>query len=262
MHKVIIAASLIIVGGITYWFWSQSRPPPAPPPAAPVAQAPPPPPMVPDAGEAKIQHSMERKARRPAKSNLPALDDSDAAMRDGLTELFGAKRLAEFLLMEAVIRRIVATVDSLARESVASDSWPLRPVPGELQVYDAGGLMTLSPQNSTRYESRLRLAETVSVVKLVDLYAQYYPLFQRAYRELGYPKGYFNDRLIEVIDHMLATPESSEPIRLTMPGVRYHFADPDLQGRSAGQKILLRMGPGQSARVKHVLRRLRDEITR
>jgi hypothetical protein len=262
MHKVIIAVSLLIVGGITYWFWSQSRPPPAPPPTpAPVVQAPPPP-MIPDAGEPKIQHPMERQARRPAKANLPALDDSDGAMRDGLNGLFGPKRVAEFLLMEGIIRRIVATVDSLGRESVASDSWPLRPVAGDLLVYDAGGVLTLSPQNSNRYESRLRLAETISVVKMVDLYAQYYPLFQRAYRELGYPKGYFNDRLIEVIDQMLATPESSEPIRLTQPGVRYHFADPDLQSRSAGQKVLLRMGPGQSARVKHVLRRIRDEITR
>ena len=32
------------------------------------------------------------------------------------------------------------------------------------------------------------------------IYAQYYPLFQAAYVELGM-SGYFNDRLVEAIDN-------------------------------------------------------------
>jgi hypothetical protein len=261
MHKVLIAVALVIVGGLAYWFWSQGRevpPAPPPPPPAPVLA---PPPSPPDAAvEPKIQHPMSR--TRGAGKQLPGLDESDQAMRDGLSGLLGARRLAEFVLMEGLIRRIVATVDSLAREQVASDSWPLRPVSGELVVDEAGGVVSLSPRNAARYESRLRLAESVKPAKLVDLYAYFYPLFEKAYKELGYPKGYFNDRLIDVIDHLLATPEATQPIRLTQPGVRYHFADPDLQMRSAGQKILLRMSPPQATRVKAVLRKIRAEVVR
>ena len=43
------------------------------------------------------------------------------------------------------------------------------------------------------------------------MYKQYYPLFQQAYVDLGYPEGYFNDRLVEVIDHLLATPGRDRP---------------------------------------------------
>jgi hypothetical protein len=262
MNKVLIALALVVVGGFSYWFITQSKPVPAPapppPPPAPVALPPP----LPDASaEPRIQHPIDPVKRRAART-MPELDESDGVMRDGLSGLFGAKRLAEFVLMEGIVRRIVASVDSLGREQEAPDAWPLRPVPGDLQVHERGGVYTLTDKNAARYESRLKLAESVNAARLVDLYARYYPLFQKAYREQGYPKGYFNDRLIEVIDHMLATPEIAQPVRLTLPGVRYHFADPDLQARSAGQKILLRMSPDQATRVKYVLRRIRDEIVR
>jgi hypothetical protein len=67
-------------------------------------------------------------------------------------------------------------------------------------------------------------------------------LFQQAYENLGHPPEYFNDRLIEVIDHLLATPELPDPIPLARPNVQFEFADPNLEARSAGQKVLLRMG--------------------
>jgi hypothetical protein len=262
MYKVITALALAIVGGIIYWLWSQSRPPPAPPspPPPPVAAPAPPPPDV--KPEAKIQHPIERSPEE----RLPALDESDRAMRHGMTGLFRLKRLDEVFFLEGIIRRVVATVDALPREQVALDVWPVKPTPGEFQVDGdvarAGAVLTPSPTNPSRYASRIRLAESVDPRTLVDFYTRHYPLFQRAYQELGYPKGYFNDRLIEAIDDLLATPDPDGPLRLSPAGAHYAFADPDLQMRSAGQKILLRMGPQQAARVKTVLRKIRRELTR
>ena len=85
----------------------------------------------------------------------------------------------------------------------------------------------------------------------------------------GHPRGvdrlgeahirgaYFNDRLVAVIGHLLQTPEVREPIALTVRRVLPEFADPALEDRSAGQKILLRMGAENAARVKARLRELR-----
>jgi hypothetical protein len=260
MYKIVIAVALAVVGGFTYWFWSQSRQTPAPvvPPVPVVAPRPPPQPDT--RPEGQIQHPIPKPAPEPRARALPSLDESDAAVRDRLSGLFGAKRLAEYFLMEGFIRRLVATVDNLPREQVASDSWPTRPVRGELVVDTDGSGLMLSTRNQERYLSRVRLAESVDPKRLVDTYARLYPLFQEAYRDLGYPKGYFNDRLIEVIDHLLQTPEVTGLIRLKQPNIRYEFADPDLQSRSAGQKILLRMGPEQARRIKEVLRAIRAEI--
>ena len=108
----------------------------------------------------------------------------------------------------------------------------------------------------------------MTIVKNADVaagrgvYRRYYPLFQQAYVDLGYPDGYFNDRLVEVIDHLLATPDVAGPIRLTQPSVFYQFADPSLEERSAGQKALIRLGPENAAIVKAKLRELRKEVAK
>ena len=91
-------------------------------------------------------------------------------------------------------------------------------------------------------------------------YQRYYPLFQQAYSDLGYPDGYFNDRLIVVIDDLLATPNIDGPLRLVRPHVLYQFADPALESLSAGQKALLRMGRENAAVVKGKLRELREQL--
>ena len=76
------------------------------------------------------------------------------------------------------------------------------------------------------------------------------------------PDGYFNDRLVEVIDHLLATPDIAGPIKLTQPGVFYQYADPSIEERSAGQKLMIRLGSENAAVVKEKLRALRKEVTK
>jgi hypothetical protein len=95
---------------------------------------------------------------------------------------------------------------------------------------------------------------------LVAVYVRFYPLFQQQYEELGYPGKYFNDRLVEVIDHLLAAPEVQGPIRVTQPKVLYEFADPKLEALSAGQKIMVRMGAENAVKVKAKLREIRSAL--
>ncbi len=97
--------------------------------------------------------------------------------------------------------------------------------------------------------------------QLAAVYIHFYPLFQQAYQSLGYPNGYFNDRLVEVIDNLLAAPEPKEPIGLVRPNVMYTFADPTLESRSAGQKLLIRMGPQNSKALKAKLTELKAAVT-
>jgi len=95
---------------------------------------------------------------------------------------------------------------------------------------------------------------------LVQRYIEAYPLFQQAYAELGFPNRNFNDRLVEAIDNLLAAPELAAPPELVQPTVLYEFADEDLQKRSAGQKVMMRMGADNARRVKAKLREIRREL--
>jgi hypothetical protein len=242
-----VVAAVAVAG---YYFWRKNQAAaPAPPPA--VVQPAPAPPV----GE-RVEHPVEAVPQQP----LPSLADSDPALREALEQLLADRAQRELFLVERIVRRIVATVDNLPRPKVSQKVMPVRPVPGAFLVDVAGERRTVSGENAARYAPYVAAVEAVDVARAAAIYARLYPLFQQAYEELGYPKRNFNDRLVQVIDHLLLTPELAGPIRLQQPKVLYEFADPDLEARSAGQKILLRMGPEHAGRVKAKLRELRAAI--
>ena len=193
---------------------------------------------------------------------LPPLDDSDSYFALALVDSFGPA-VGDVLVNEALIDKFVATVDNLTRDHVAEK---LRPV-GRLQGTFAAGTqdgesrLTISDENYARYASLVNLVAAADLENVAATYRRFYPLFQESYVRLGYPNGYFNDRVVEVIDQLLQTPEPAEPVRLVRPHVLYEFADTDLEALSSGQKLLLRMGNENAARIKQVLRSLRALIT-
>jgi len=166
----------------------------------------------------------------------------------------------ERLVFEDFIRKVVATIDNLPREHYAARLNPVAPVPGLPKTGGSGETLAWSTENEARYAPFMAAWNAVDSERLAAFYLRYYPLFQQAYMELGYPQGYFNDRLVEVIDHLLGAPEVAGPIRLVQPKVLYEFADPELESQSAGRKILLRMGVDNAARVKAKLREIRAEL--
>jgi len=176
---------------------------------------------------------------------------------DALLALAGGPALDGLLRRDQVIRRIVATVDALPRQGVNPEILPLRGPRGAFLVDQADGKFAPSPRNAARYAPYVRVLEHVEPPALVAWYVQHYPLFQQAYRELGYPQGYFNDRLVQAIDDMLAAPVPTAPVVLVQPKVFYRYADPELEARSAGQKMLMRLGAEDEARVKQTLRAIR-----
>lgn len=238
-------------------FWNALREPePAPEvPAAPQAQTETPSPLPPS--EPEIRHPVPDKV--PEKP-LPALDTSDSSMRNAITELSGNSDFVETLILQGFVRRVVATVDNLAGPKVASRLLPVKRVGGAFAVSGGEGSYAIAADNAGRYARYLGMMEAIDSGRLTAFYFHYYPLFQQAYRELGYPKGHFNDRLVEVIDHLLAAPELKDPVLLVRPKVLFLYADPELEARSAGQKIMMRMGAGNAARVKKKLREIRAGI--
>lgn len=221
------------------------------PAAAPAPQPAPPP---------EVRHPLPAPEPQATAEPLPALDTSDAMAGRKLADLVGRKAFAELVLPLNLVRRIVATVDNLPRETAPQRLMPLKAVPGAFATKGSGEEAVLDAANFRRYAPYVRVLVSVDARALVSTYVSAYPLFQRAYRELGYPKGNFNDRLVEAIDDMLAAPEIAAPIALIRPKVLYEFADPDLEALSAGRKVLVRMGAANAAQVKAKLREIRRAL--
>ena len=192
---------------------------------------------------------------------LPPLDDSDSYFLLALVDSFGPD-IGHVLVNEALIDKFVATVDNLTRSHVAEKIRPVGRLSKAFVADRAGnnGQFYLSVDNFKRYDWLVNLVVRADLEVIAVTYRRFYPLFQTSYERLGYPDGYFNDRMVEVIDQLLLTPEPDEPIRLVRPHVLYEFADAELEMLSSGQKLLLRMGGENAARIKQVLQGLRPLI--
>lgn len=249
----IVVLGLGLCALIVYFALPQTKPEPAVPISVPAAALPPAP------IEPLIRYPVEQK---PPEKPLPALDVSDSTLKNALGELISGDTLSGIILPQEFVRHIVVTIDNLPRQKLALRLLPVKLPGGTFLVSGKDATLTISADNAARYAPYLRLAEALDTGKLVALYVHFYPLFQQAYQELGYPKGYFNDRLIEVIDHLLATPELKTPPKLVRPKVFYLYADPELEARSAGQKILMRIGNDNAVRIKAKLREIRGELVR
>jgi hypothetical protein len=250
---IVIVASA--AGGAYYYFHSrkqavepEQRAVNATPQAAPKAAA-------------GIQHPIPGGASKPEAPPLPALNESDPSLLESLEQLLGDVSVKQILVPEDIVRHAVVTIDNLPRQKVAVEKRPLKSIAGQTQVATQGDTITLTQENFARYAPYLKVVRSMDTRALADLYFQFYPLFQQAYEDLGYPGQYFNDRLVETIDSLLATPDVTGPIALVQPRVFYEFADPKLEALPAGQKVLLRMGRENATAVKAKLRELRDAVT-
>jgi len=255
----IIVIALFLIG---WWFFSQEKTVPPPPTVEPPSVSAEDTPIVhPIPAPQTPTSETDADEETPPPAPLPALDDSDEPFQSALSNLMEPMSLDEVFVSTDSIRRLTVTLDNLTESKLPLRLLPLKLPAGQFAVEKVSDKeFVLDPANYQRYDNYITLAERFDSQQLPALYVRFYPLFQQAYVELGYPDGYFNDRLVTVIDHLLATPEIEGPVKLVQPKVFYQFADPQLEALSAGQKLLIRIGPKHAARIKQKLRELRGEI--
>lgn len=254
---LVVLLLMLLAVAAAIWLWTTRawapEPPVTVPPAATVML---PPAMLPDPA---IRHPVEEAQAPPD-------------VRAALTDLLGRKAVGSLLQLGDFPRRFVATVDSLGREHSPPALWPVVPPAGRFDALNQNGGAVIAPDNSARYLPLVHMAEALDTRRTAELYRGIYPQLQSAYQELGH-RTYFNDRLIEVIDQLLAAPEPAGPVRVQLleikgpmadprPWVRWDFADPQLQSLTAGQKIMVRVGLENERRLKKKLAALRAELAR
>jgi hypothetical protein len=251
-----IAAVVVIAVGVGIYYWRDRHPAETVVPPAPVAPAPAPPPV---AADQPYQNPIDDSAA----DHTLTLEQSDARFLEGLTHLGGWRSSALRLILPTdIIRHIVATVDALPREKIAVSVMPVEPVAGAFRTSASVKGLAIAPANEERYAPYVGLLTSLDSRQLVDLYRRFYPLFQKAYQDLGYPKGYFNDRLVEVIDVLLESPEPVPPVAVVAPSAMYKYFDADLESLPAGQKVLVRVGPAHEKAIKAKLREIRQLIAK
>jgi len=184
------------------------------------------------------------------------LETSDALVRSLVGELSAHPRIGAWLPASDIIPNIAAAVDA-----VAEGRSPAKQIdfffPGEpFKVRTARGRDYLDPASYERYAPAAEVFISCSARDCVRFYKGLKPLFQEAYRELGYPDRDFDLTLKQALIELLAVPVVEGDIRLEKKVKTYMFADPVLEGLSEAQKHFLRMGPESVAAVQIKLREM------
>lgn len=190
---------------------------------------------------------------------LPALDQSDAEVKQRLLALNWRPGLANLFVTEEMLRNLVVLVDNIAQGQLAAGHSVVQPLAQRFADV-ADNSMQLNEQSFARYTPYVQLIESVPPQQLIALFNRYEPLLQQAFSELGYPDDLFKNRMLQAIDALLATPQVEYPLQLVRPSVMYQFADPALEQLPAAQKQMLRLGPDNQQRLKAVLQRYRSAL--
>jgi len=236
-----VVVGLLVLGGATVllWRWKQSRV--APPVAAPVA---------------------ETKPAAPEAAAAPALPmaQGDALFKDAAAGLSSSTELAKWLAEPDILRRLVASV-SLIAEGSSPRSLLGFLIPAErYQVVREGRALHASPKNRGRYESVTKVLTSIDPGVAAQTYARVKPFIDSAFAQIGRPGQSFDGMLRQAISHItsVAVPDS-EP-ELEEKGLVYAYKDPKLEGLSAAQKHLLRMGVDNARSVQGWLKKLDEAI--
>ncbi|WP_427912604.1 DUF3014 domain-containing protein [Ramlibacter sp. MMS24-I3-19] len=261
---VALAIALVVAAG-AYWWVHRETPrivASAPAPSAPAETA-----AQPDTPSAT---TTPEPVLQPAPADTVVKPDD---VTTALNRLLGRDAVVKFLETTDFPRRFVATLDNLGREHAAVTAWPVQPTPGRFVAGSDGASAVIAPENALRYTPFVAFVGSVDAAQAVDLYRRMYPLLEQAYHELGFPNRHLHARVLEVVDLLLATPEPAQAPKITLtevkgpmqtprPWTRYEYVDAKLERLSAGQKILLRVGPDNRKVLKGKLQELRRELLR
>ncbi|MCX7974545.1 MAG: DUF3014 domain-containing protein [Candidatus Aminicenantes bacterium] len=185
-----------------------------------------------------------------------SMAESDDYIRMVVREISTHPKLAAWLKTKNIIRKFTAAVDNIANGQSPRKQIDFFSPRGSFSVVKKGDRLIIDHASYRRYDSLVDVFISLETKGCVSLFRSLKPLFQEAYRELGYPEADFETTLIKAILELLRTPIVENEIVVEKGIVNYYLVDPILEQLSDAQKHLLRMGPDNVAAIQMKLREL------
>lgn len=187
--------------------------------------------------------------------DLPPLDQSDAVVRELVAKLSAHPAVAAWLTTDGLVRNFTVVVANIAESRTpAVHLRTLRPA-SEFKVVQRGNENYIDPRSYQRYDRIAAATASIDPAGAARLYATLKPRIEEAYRDLGAPDQTFDRALERAIVMLLKTPVLTDPVRVQNEGATgYAYASPEIEGLTAPQKQLLRMGPANVRTIQSSLR--------
>tara|TARA_R110002167_G_scaffold89012_6_gene240068 strand:- start:4763 stop:5617 length:855 start_codon:yes stop_codon:yes gene_type:complete len=193
--------------------------------------------------------------------DLPVLNESDAFLTERIQGLETGTRLLSLIVSDDVIRKFVVFVDNVADGNLPQLEYPVRRPSQAMAVRELDeNLYEMQTVSYQRYTPMVDGLAAVNPERIIPIYRMMKPLFQEAYRELGYGNRNFDDTVVRAIDTVLNARTAEGPFQLIKPKVMYIYADSEIESLNPVEKQLLRLGPQNAEKLKLSLRQYRERL--
>lgn len=236
--------AVFIIGLAVYYFlrpFPQSSPSPQPEISAPITS------------QSEKVLPKEKETGEALPPPLVALKDSDAFVEKFAKDLSTHPRWAEWLKMKDLIRKVTAAIDNISQGKSPRAHLTFLDPKKPFLVKKSDGKHSIHPQGYFRYNMVAEIIHSLDIGATIKIYQHLKPLFQEAYRDLGYPSKDFQNTLIRAVVELLDVPIVEGEIDLEEGIGIYTFLEEELEDLSDAQKHLLRMGPDNVRKIQRKL---------
>ncbi|HKC11020.1 MAG TPA: DUF3014 domain-containing protein, partial [Vicinamibacteria bacterium] len=195
-------------------------------------------------------------APSPESIPLPALDASDALVRELARSLSSSPAFVAWLATRGLIRTAVAVVENVADgETPRPHLGFLAPKVG-FRTRSERGRFLVDPKSYEEYDAFGDAVDSVDAQGCARALRLLGPLLEAAHKELGHPEGGFPATLERALVALLQTPVLAGDVPVVRHVTTYEFADGKLEALNPAQKQFLRIGPRNMKKVEAKLREL------
>ena len=185
---------------------------------------------------------------------LVGLDESDDVIRNLAAALTSNPLLEKGLRTKDIARKFTASVDNIAGGQSPGPHVDFFKPEGKFTVMEKDGQIYIDPTGYRRYDVLAGAVDSLDAEACAGLLRRLLPVFDEAYKELGYPEGDFGRTLERALEVLLRTPIVETDLEVEPQLLSFKLADPQLEALSPAQKHLLRMGPENTRKIQAKLR--------
>ena len=187
---------------------------------------------------------------------LPALAESDDFVAKKALAVASGMKIEPLILKKDMARQFVVFIDNLAQGELIRKASPMIGPDNKFTTSEITNKTYLNPDSYHRYDIYADFVSGLNDQELAATYRELKPLFEEAFAELGYTDTSFDARIQQAFKMIADAPIVEDPIELTSISVNYKYVDANLEALPNAQKLLIRMGPENTRKIKNAVKRL------
>jgi hypothetical protein len=187
-------------------------------------------------------------------------ETGDRYARESIDAVNGGKALAQFVVGDYVVERVVAIIDALRRGEVPYKLLPVGKPSTTFPISDDGLRVTLDAAGFSRYDGFAQWVGGLDTTALVSLLNDYEMIATQALTRMGVSDFDIRSAVLAATTQILSTPQVTVDAELMRREANWVYMDPELEALSSLQKQVLRMGPENADIVQQKARDIRGAL--